>query len=164
MNWVDWVLIAVLLITVFQGILRGWAAALVGTIIIGASWLLTIALLPYYGPGVESLPIEDVAWSRTIAFGVVLIGFYIIFSVIANTFLGGKRPRIEAQIAGGILGVARGLVAAMVIVGLLSATPAAEAMQRDIKASRLGGRILEWERQSMLRFPMVPPIGPDKRI
>ncbi|HEV8338169.1 MAG TPA: CvpA family protein [bacterium] len=164
MNWVDWVIIAVLLLTIFQGVMRGWVAALVGIIIILGSWLLTIALLPYYGPGVESLPIEDVAWSRTIAFGVVLIGFYIIFSVIANTLLGGKRPRMEAQIAGGILGLARGLVAAMVIVGLLSATPAAEAMQRDIKASRLGGRILEWERQWMLRFPMVPPIGPDKRI
>ncbi len=164
MSWVDWVIIAVLLITIFQGILRGWVAALVGTIIVAASWLLTIALLPYFGPGVESLPIEDVAWSRTIAFGVVLIGFYGIFSVIANTFLGGKRPRVEAQIAGGILGLGRGLAASMVIVGLLSASPAADAMQRDIKASRLGGRILEWERLAMLRFPMVPPIGPDKRI
>lgn len=163
MNWVDWVIIAVILITVFQGIMRGWVAALVGLIIIGGSWLLTIALLPYYGPGVESLPLQA-DWSRTIAFGVVLIGFYIIFSVIANTFLGGKRPRMEAQIAGGVLGLARGILAAMVIVGLLSATPAAEAMQRDIKASRLGGRLLEWERQWMLRFPMVPPIGPDKRI
>ncbi|MBI3975103.1 MAG: CvpA family protein [Armatimonadetes bacterium] len=163
MNWVDWVIVAVLLIGVFQGVLRGWVAALVGIIVIAAAWLLTILLLPFYGKGVESLPLQA-DWARTIAFGVLLIGFYIIFSVIANTFLGGKRPRVEAQIAGGILGLGRGIAAAMVIVGLLSATPAAEAMQRDITASRLGKTILEWERQAMRRFPMVPPIGPDRRI
>ncbi len=163
MNWVDWVIIAVILFTVFQGILRGWVAALVGIVIIAASWLLTIVLLPYFGPGVESLPLEA-DWARTIAFGVVLFGFYVLFSIIVNTFLGGKRPRMEAQIAGGVLGLFRGLVAAMVIVGLLSATPAADAMQRDIKASRLGNRILEWERSAMQRFPAVPPIGPDRRI
>lgn len=163
MNWVDWVIVAVLLIGVFQGVLRGWVAALVGIIVIAAAWLLTIVLLPFYGKGVESLPLQA-DWARTIAFGVVLIGFYVIFSVIASTFLGGKRPRVEAQIAGGILGLGRGIAAAMIIVGLLSATPAAEAMQRDITASRLGGRLLEWERQAMRRFPTVPPIGPDRRI
>lgn len=163
MNWVDWVLIAVVLVTIFQGFLRGWAAAFTGIIIIAASWLLTIVLLPYFGPGVESLPLQA-DWARTIAFTVVLIGFYVILSVIANTLLGGKRPRMEAQIAGGIVGVGRGLAAAMVIVGLLSATPAADAMQRDIKASLLGERILEWQRSTMKRFPSLPPIGPDRRI
>lgn len=58
MNWVDWVLIAVVLVTIFQGFLRGWAAAFTGIIIIAASWLLTIVLLPYFGPGVESLPLQ----------------------------------------------------------------------------------------------------------
>lgn len=163
MNWVDWVIIAVMLFTIFQGFLRGWVAAFVGIIIIVASWLLAILLLPFYGPGVETLPLQA-DWARTIAFGVVLIGFYVIFSVIANTFLGGKRPQMEAQIAGGVLGVGRGILFAMMIVGLLSATPAAEVMQRDINASLLGGRILEWERAAMRTFPTVPPIGPDRRI
>jgi len=96
MNWVDFLIIAVLLYTIWQGVIRGWVAALVGIIIMAASWLVTILLLPYYGPGVESLPLEA-AWARTIAFGVILIGFYVIFGLIANTFLGGKRPKAEAH-------------------------------------------------------------------
>jgi len=163
MNWVDFLIIAVLLYTIWQGVIRGWAAALVGIIIMTASWLVTILLLPYYGPGVESLPLEA-AWARTIAFGVILIGFYVIFGLIANTFLGGKRPKAEAQIVGAVVGVLRGIAVAMAILGLLAATPASPALIRDINNSRLGKPILEWERRTMQRFPFLPPIGPDRRI
>ena len=165
MNWVDFIIIGLLIYTVGQGVLRGWVAAFVGTIIIAASWLVTILLLPYYCPGVESLPL-DAAWARTIAFGLILIGFYVIFSLIANAYLGGKRPKMEAQIAGAVAGVLRGIAASMVVLGLLAATPAPEgdALKRDINASRLGKPILEWERQFMQRIPSLPPIGPDRRI
>ncbi len=163
MNWVDFVIIGVLLYAIWQGILRGWVAALVGVIIVAASWLVTIVLLPYFGPGVASLPLQA-DWARTIAFGFILMGFYVIFSLIANAFLGGKRPKMEAQIAGAVVGAIRGLTAAMVILGLLAASPAAEALIRDITASRLGKPILAWQRQAMQRFPALPPIGPDRRI
>src|SRR3989304_3384294 len=124
MNWVDFLIIAVLLYTIWQGVIRGWVAALVGIIIMTASWLVPVLLLPYYGPGVESLPLEA-AWARPIAFGVILIGFYVIFGLIANTFLGGKRPKAEAQIVGAVVGVLRGIAAAMAVLGLLAAAPAA---------------------------------------
>lgn len=163
MNWVDWVLIAVLLFAVGQGIMRGWVAALLGTLVIVLASLATIVLLPYYGEGVKSLPMPA-DWARTIAFTIVLIGFYVIFSLIGNTFLGGKRPRLEAQIAGGIVGLFRGIVAGMVLVGLLAATPAGEVLQQDINASLLGRVLLEWERQSIRQFPPLPPIGPDRKI
>lgn len=163
MTWVDFMIIGVLLYTVWQGVVRGWVAAFVGIVVIAASWLVTIVLLPYYGPGVESLPLEA-AWARTIAFGLILIGFYVIFSLIANAFLGGKRPKLEVQIAGAAVGVLRGIAASMAILGLLAATPEAQALIRDINSSRLGKPILEWERRAMPRFPFVPPIGPDRRI
>jgi uncharacterized membrane protein required for colicin V production len=165
MTWVDFVVIALLIYTIWQGVLRGWVAALFGAVIIAASWLAAIALLPYYGKSVESLPLQA-DWARTIAFGFVLIGFYVILSLIANAFLGGKRPRVEAQVAGAIVGVLRGVIGAMVVLGLLAAVPVPEgdALKRDINASRLGRPILEWERQFMLLVPGLPPIGPDRRI
>ncbi len=163
MTWVDFLVVGVLLYTVWQGVLRGWAAALVGIVVIAAAWAVTILLLPYYGPGVESLPLEP-AWARTIAFGLVLVGFYVIFSLIANAFLGGKRPKVEAQVAGALFGAARGLAGAMVILGFLAATPAGDALIRDITASRLGRPILEGQRRVMQRVPTLPPIGPDRRI
>lgn len=163
MTWVDFLVVAVMLYAIGQGILRGWAAALVGIVVIWAAWAATILLLPFYGKSVESLPLEA-PWARTIAFGFILIGFYIIFSLIANAFLGGKRARLEAQIAGGIVGAARGIVGCMVVLGLLAATPEANALIADINASRLGKPILEWERQAMQYFPGLPRIGPDRRI
>jgi uncharacterized membrane protein required for colicin V production len=163
MNWVDWLIIAILLIGVGQGILRSWVAALLGALVIILAFLAAIVLLPYYGEGVKSLPMPA-DWARTIAFTIVLIGFYVIFSIIGNTFLGGKRPRLEAQIAGGIVGLGRGIVASMVLVGLLAATPSGELLKRDINASLLGKPLLEWERQSIRLFPSLPPIGPDRKI
>jgi uncharacterized membrane protein required for colicin V production len=162
-TWVDFLVIGILLYTVWQGVLRGWGAALVGIVVIAAAWAVTIVLLPYYGPGVESLPLEP-AWARTIAFGLILVGFYVIFSLVANAFLGGKRPKVEAQVAGALFGAARGLVAAMVILGYLAATPAGDALTRDIKASRLARPILEWQRRVVQLIPTLPPIGPDRRI
>ena len=163
MTWVDFIILGLMIYTVWQGVLRGWVAALVGTIIIAGSWLVTIALLPYYGTSVESLPLQA-DWARTIAFGVILVGFYVIFSLIANTFLGGKRPRVEAQVAGAVLGGIRGIAVSMVVLGLLAASPEADALQRDINASRFGKPILEWYRQFMQRVPALPPIGPDRRL
>ena len=74
------------------------------------------------------------------------------------------RQRLEAQIAGGIVGLGRGIVASMVLVGLLAATPSGELLKRDINASLLGKPLLEWERQSIRLFPSLPPIGPDRKI
>jgi uncharacterized membrane protein required for colicin V production len=169
MNWVDWVVVALLLIGLFQGVQRGWVAAIVGIAVIILAFFAAILLLPFYGEGVTSLPMPP-EWSRTIAFIIVLLGFYVIISLIANAFLGGKRPRLEAQIPGGILGALRGAVAAMVILGVLAATPApqGESLIQDINRSRVGKPLLEWERQAMQavneRIPEISPIGPDRKI
>ncbi len=163
MNWVDFVIIAVMLYCIGQGLLRGWVAALVGAIVTAGAWLATVALLPIFAKSVESLPLEA-DWARTIAFGFVLIGCYVLLSLIANAFLGGKRARLEAQAAGAVFGAVRGIVASMVVLGLLAATPAAGALISDITASRFGKPILEWQRQAMRAVPTLPPIGPDRRI
>src|SRR3989304_2725610 len=99
MNWVDFLIIALLLYTIWQGVIRGWVAALVGIIIMAASWLVTILLLPYYGPGVESLPLEA-AWARTIAFGVILIRFCVLRGIaVAMAILGLRAGELRVALA-----------------------------------------------------------------
>lgn len=168
MTWIDWLTVAFLLLGVLQGVLRGWQSALLGALVAVLAFIGAAALLPLYAEGVASLPLEA-AWARTIAFGIVLLGLYTILSLVANAVVGtARRPRVEGQLAGALLGLVRGAAVALVVVGVLAATPRGEALTRDIRASRLGAPLLQAQRQLMRAvhqaIPAIPPIGPDRRL
>ena len=126
MIWVDWVLLAVLTVSIVMGIFRGFTREILGL----ASWVLAIVAALVLHPFVDGLltaKIHTPYLRSAAAYGILffaglVVGALITAGVVA---LVRKSPLSSFDRAiGGGFGLARGLVIALVCVWLVGLTPA----------------------------------------
>lgn len=126
MIWVDWVLIAVLAISVLIGILRGFTREVLGL----ATWILAIAaallLAPYAARLLEphiSVPSIRAASAHGLVFLAGLLLGSIVTGVVSLLVRKSPLSSVDRTVGGGF-GLVRGLLLAVVAVWLMGLTPA----------------------------------------
>ncbi len=180
MTWLDWLIIAMTIWFLLQGVLKGGAAALLGALAIIVSYVLAAILLASVGEGIavalmanikpQELPPEDFArWARMVGFLIPFLIAYVVFSLLINLVPGGKRPSMLAQAAGVFTGLFKALAASMALVGILLASPLSTAMAADVQRSSVARGAADLQRMliSGLRSGspiQFPPVGPDHKF
>lgn len=180
MTWLDWLIVAMTIWFLLQGVLKGGAAAFFGALAIVASFIVAAMLLPSLGQGIADaltanikpgeLSAEDFArWARMAGFVVPFLVAYIALSLIINFFPGGKRPSMLAQVIGVFTGLLKALTASSALVGILLASPFSAAMASDVQRSSIARSVAEIQRDGIQNLRSVspikfPPIGPDHKF
>lgn len=145
MTWLDWVVIAMLVYFIIQGLFKGVAASGMGALAMIAAFVVAAALLPSVGGflvGVKSPivpPGLSPEWRRTVGFTATFVVVYVPLLLVISILPGGKRPSTPAQVLGIASGIAKAMVASMILVSILLASPMAEAIAKDVERSPLAG-------------------------
>ncbi|MGH2375240.1 MAG: CvpA family protein [bacterium] len=180
MTWLDWLIVAMTIWFLLQGVLKGGAAAFFGALAIVASYIIAAMLLPSLGQGIagaltanikpRELSAEDFArWARMVGFVLPFLMAYIVLSLIINLLPGGKRPSMLAQSIGVFTGLLKALAASAALVGILLASPFSGAMTADVERSSIARGVADLQRAgiqglrsaSPIKFP---PVGPDHKF
>lgn len=125
-NWADWVIVAVVLLSMLISLVRGfvkealslltWVAAFVG------ARLFHPLVVPYLAPYIETPSLQLLAAFAVLFFGILLAGSivnWLISLLVKATGLGGMD-----RLLGTVFGAARGLLLLVVALALLRLTPA----------------------------------------
>jgi hypothetical protein len=178
MTWLDWLIVAMTIWFLVQGVLKGATAALLGAVAIAIAFLGSAMLLPGPGTGIAQALMTNIqdlragagpSWARTIGFLTPFAILYIVLLVLINVFPGGKRPSMLAQVIGVFTGLLKALTASMALVGILLASPFSEAIAADIERSSIAREVAEFQRLSIQRLSRIspipfPPVGLDHKF
>jgi uncharacterized membrane protein required for colicin V production len=122
MNWIDWVTIALVLVSAVRGARYGFWVVITDVAAVIVSFLAASVL---YGEGgtivTQYLPVPS-GWAGLIAFVVVWVVIYFPLSRILRIFLRDV-PFPVSEITGATLGAARGFVLAAAVLAVCLAAP-----------------------------------------
>lgn len=179
MTWLDWVIVAMTIWFVLQGLIKGGTAALLGALAIIVSYVGSAIASPIIGEPLaqwmarmrltEMNATEAASWGRMAGFVITFFIAYIVLSILITLFPGGKRPGMGAQIVGVFAGLFKAFVASMAVVGILLASPLWVAMTKDVERSALAGAVADFQRTGIQALRQIspvpfPPVGPDHKF
>ena len=179
MTWLDWLLVAMAIWFVVQGLLKGAVAAVLGALAIVISYVVAAIALPTFGERaaeamakmrlVELSAAEAASWGRAAVFAVTFVIAYVVLSLIINILPGGKLPGLQAQVLGVFTGLFKAFVASMALVGFLLASPLSSALSQDAQRSAFMRSVAEAQRtgiQTLQKLSPIsfPPVGPDRKF
>lgn len=147
MNWIDILLIAIVLLSALSGFRKGFIVGALDLALLLGSFLFALwsykygsALLDKYVPSLG-------VWSQPLAFILILIFVRIILSVIINSFLRVTPTTAHRNFVNKFLGLApgivNGLIYATIVAALLLATPLFDGLSAATQNSRLANRLAE---------------------
>ena len=169
MTWLDWVVIALFAYFVVQGLVKGVTAALLGAVVAVLAYVIAAIILPVVGERVAAASPMEPQWDRMAAFVVMFLVFYVLGSVMISLLPGGKRPSTLAQLFGVLAGGIKALAVALAVIGVLQASPRADAMAQDLERSSVARYVAVLQKQyiqDLRRISPVPfpPVGPDSKF
>jgi len=164
MNWIDWVTVALILVSGVRGARYGFWVVLIDTASVIVGFLAASAL--YTGGGTivtQYLQMVPPSWGALIAFVVVWVVIYFPLSRLARMLLRDV-PFPASEITGAMLGAARGFILATAILVVALAAPFRATVQRDADNSLLATYLLALNSRAARELPnlpvTVPQIGP----
>ena len=123
MNWIDWVTVALVLISGVRGARYGFWVVLADSVSLIASFLFACTVYADGGTIVtQYLQMVTPSWGALIAFVVVWVVIYFPLSRIARILLRDV-PFPASEMTGAMLGAARGFVLATAILVVALAAP-----------------------------------------
>jgi len=186
MTWLDWVMVAMVIWFVLQGLLKGVVVPLLGVCAVIGAYVISAIAMPVAGLPIakwtDSLIVsaefsED--WARTVGFVVTFVILYALFSLLISLLPGAKRPEMSGQLLGVGMGLVKALVASMALVGILLAfgrpplillaSPLSKGVAEDVSRSAVATHVAALQRegiQTLRRASPVafPPYGPDQKF
>ena len=176
MTWLDWVMVAMVIWFVLQGLLKGVVVPLLGVGAVIADYVISAIAMPVAGLPIakwtDSLIVsaeftED--WARTVGFVATFVILYALFSLLISLLPGAKRPEMSGQLLGVGMGLVKALVASMALVGILLASPLSKGVAEDVSRSAVATHVAAFQRegiQTLRRASPVafPPYGPDQKF
>jgi uncharacterized membrane protein required for colicin V production len=172
MTWLDWVVVALFVYFIVQGLLRGATAALLGTVAVVLAYVLAAMLLPRVGEAFVNSTLMPQAltapWRRTIAFTVTFVLLYLLFMLVISILPGAKRPLMLVQILGLAAGAIKALAVSMALAGILLASPS-PGLAQDVERSAIVRYVAVLQRQYIQDIRRIspmpfPPVGPDSKF
>ncbi len=166
-DWIDWIILATVLISILRGARWGVLAGLGDLTVLIATFLTAAAL--YAPAAVWARPQVPSAlstgWAEFIAFVIIWLGLYIPVGWVARWSLGRGTETPAARLLGGALGGVRGLVLATAALVLVLAAPFRQVIAVDVPRSWTAPILLRAnDRAQAALLPAlpvrVPRIGP----
>jgi uncharacterized membrane protein required for colicin V production len=172
MTWLDWVVVALFVYFIVQGLLKGATAALLGTVAVVLAYVLAAVLLPRVGAAFVDSALMPQAltpeWRRMIAFTLTFALLYLVFMLVISILPGAKQPMMLVQILGLAAGAIKALAVSMALAGILLASPS-PGLRQDVERSALVRYVAVLQRQYIQDIRRVspvpfPPVGPDSKF
>jgi len=141
MNWVDFILLAILLLSIYRGIRRGFILSILDLF----GWMGSVALaffmyVPFAGFFDTHTPSIGV-WSTPLAFIIILVSSRIILDSLAHRFLlkipEGMHKNLVNRLLGILPGVINGFLWAVMLSSLLLLMPVSSNASENGRASKL---------------------------
>jgi len=164
LNWIDWVTLAIVLVSILRGARFGVLAGVVDLCGLVATYLAAAAVYPRGAEYLRQVPGLTPSWQGLIAFLVIWLGLYLPLGVLIRwIFARAKFP--ASGLLGGLLGVARGVVLAASLLVLTLAAPFRSVVAADAHRSQVAPYLLSGsERVQAVLLPVlpvrVPRLGP----
>lgn len=147
MNWIDILLIAIVLLSALSGFRKGFIVGALDLALLLGSFLF--ALWSYqYGSALLNKYVPSLGvWSQPLAFMLIIIFVRIILSVIINSLLRVTPKEAHQNFVNRFLGIApgiiNGVIYAIIVAALLLATPLFDGLSAATRDSRLANRLAE---------------------
>lgn len=174
MTWLDWVVIAMIVYFMIQGLFKGVAAVAMGALAIVVAYIGAGLALPAVGDFLVNVkspiipPDLSPEWRRTVGFTVTFLTIYVVLVLLSSILPGGKRPGLPAQMLGIVGGAVKAVLASMAFIAILLASPLSEAFAKDVERSTIAKYVAalqkDFSRNLRSVSPTFPPIGPDRKF
>jgi uncharacterized membrane protein required for colicin V production len=174
MTYLDWIVVALALWCVLQGLLKGAATAAFGALAVlvayaGGCLLLRAVVDPLAGAFMGLVPDLPRDWARTSAFAFTVGAIYALLLVLFSVAGGAARPEATGQLLGACVGLVKAAAWGMALLGLLLASPLGEAGMRDVERSLLARPLAQAQRVTIdvlrARSPVpFTPVGAGHRL
>jgi hypothetical protein len=173
-TYLDWIVVALALWFVLQGLLKGAATAAFGALAVSAAYVGACVLLAaVVDPLAAALMglVRDLPrdWARTTAFAFVFTVLYGLLLVLFSIVGGAARPEVTGQVLGALVGLVKAAAWGMALAGLFLASPLGTAGMRDVERSLLVRPLAQAQRVTLealrARSPVpVVPVGAGHRL
>lgn len=165
MTWIDWILLALVLLMILSGLQRGPVRTLLESFFLLAAF---VGSSLGYRPAAEAIFGRDFPWpdwAGTLTFAGLLVVLVVVGNYLTAAIAGRKAATGIAILLGGVAGALKGLLLSMVVLAFLLAAPFAPAIRPDVERSAASSRIASWEvglvRALNAVLPQkVPELGP----
>jgi uncharacterized membrane protein required for colicin V production len=164
-NWIDWLTLAIVLVSVLRGARSGAPAELFDLFGLVATYLTAAVYFPIGAEYLSRIPGLTPSWHGCIAFVLIWIALYLPLSMLVRWALYNAAFPASGFL-GALVGIARGLVLAAALLVLLLATPLRSVIAADAHHSRVAPYLLRGNNrfQRLLRTNAigmrVPRLGP----
>jgi uncharacterized membrane protein required for colicin V production len=165
LNWIDWLTLAIVLVSVLRGVRSGAPAELFDLFGLVATYMTAAVYYPLGAEYLSQVPRLTPPWQGFIAFVVIWVSVYLPLSMLIRWALyNAVFP--ASGFFGGLVGVARGLVLAAALLVVLLATPLRSVVVADAHHSHVAPYLLRGNSrfQRLLRTNAiglrVPRLGP----
>jgi uncharacterized membrane protein required for colicin V production len=164
LNWIDWVTLAIVLVSILRGMRFGALAGLLDLGGLVATFLAAAAVYPRGAQYLREVPGLTRSWEGLIAFVVIWLGLYLPLGILIRWIT--ARAKFPASgLLGGVLGVVRGIVLVASLLMLTLAAPFRSVVAADAHRSQVAPYLLRGsERVQAVLLPAlpvrVPRLGP----
>lgn len=164
LNWIDWVTLAIVLVSVLRGARFGAVAGLIDLAGLVATYLAAAAVYPRGAEYLRQVPGLTRSWQGLIAFVVIWLGLYLPLGMLIR-WISARAKFPASGLLGGVLGVARGIVLVASLLVLTLAAPFRSVVAADAHRSQVAPYLLRGsDRVQTVLLPVlpvhVPRLGP----
>jgi uncharacterized membrane protein required for colicin V production len=165
-NWIDWITLAIVLISILRGTRYGVLAGIIDLCAMVAAFFAAGILYVRAVPGLNRVLYLPASWGGFLAFVVIWLALYIAVGIIVRLVHGVKTVPLS-EILGGAMGAVRGVTLATALLVVLLASPFREAVAPDSRHSTIAPYLLRGYARVMaalapalpVRVPLIGPGG-----
>ena len=163
-NWIDWITLAIVLISILRGTRYGVLAGVFDLLAMVGSFLAASALYARAVPPLRQSLFLPANWAGFVALVGIWLILYVLLGIVIRLIFGKKKMPLS-EVLGGLVGGIRGLALVTIFLVLLIAAPFREAVARDAEQSTAAAYLLRAYDAVMVSvaptMPVpVPRIGP----
>lgn len=155
MNWVDFFLIAIFLVSLIAGWYKGFIRGSLGLLSWIGSFVLAYTFYPYTAKGLARISDLD-AWLLPVAFILTLVIFRLLTGLLLRYFVKAVPEHADHSTVNKFLGIIpgaiNGLITAIIISALLLSLPMNDRINEETRDSRLAGPLAmqaEWTNRKL---------------
>ncbi len=163
-NWIDWITLAVVLISILRGTRYGVLAGVIDFVAMLAAFFAASILYVHVVPTLQHSLFLPPNWGGFLAFTVIWLVLYLAVGVVVRLVHGVKTVPLS-EILGGAMGIVRGLALVTACLVIMLAAPFRQAIEQDAKRSIVAPLLLKAHDAVMVSvvatIPIrIPRIGP----
>jgi uncharacterized protein YkwD len=161
-NWVDIVLVLIILLSAFAGWQRGFILSFIDLVRWVGSWLAAMFLYQYVSAGIARVSDLSETWRNPLSFllvlGITSLVIYVIGWRLARRIPSDRHESRINKVLGAIPGAINGVVMAAILSALFFAMPLADGLSQSLQESTLANHLALYTDQIQDR--LVPVFDP----